>query len=106
MTEFPRIDTSKYTVTETGQVIKDEVIPTANGIQWHKVTNWKNQEQFPQEENFPFVVLTKKDGFYLCEWEITEGWGQFYSMYEGEEIDPEDVIAWKEIDCKEIKEND
>ena len=27
-------------------------------------------------------------------------------MYEGEEIDPEDVIAWKEIDCKEIKEND
>lgn len=25
MTEFPRIDTSKYTVTETGQVIKDEV---------------------------------------------------------------------------------
>lgn len=34
MTEFPRIDTSKYTVTETGQVIKDEVIPTANGIQY------------------------------------------------------------------------
>ena len=75
-----------------------------NGIQWHKITDWKNQEQFPQEETFPFFVRTKKDGDYLCEWNITEGYGQFYSMYEGEDIDPEDVVLWAKIEIPQFKE--
>ena len=75
---------------------------TENGIQWHKVTDWKNTEQFPQEESFPYFVVTKKDGYYLCEWEIDEGCGQFYSMYEGADIDPEDVVLWAKIEIPQF----
>lgn len=75
-----------------------------NGVVWHKITDWKNQEQCPQEETFPFFVRTKKDGDYLCEWEITEGYGQFYSMYEGEDIDPKDVVLWAKIEIPQFKE--
>lgn len=88
-------------ITKLEKQIEEMNIGTKeNGI-WHKVTDWKDQYQFPQEETFPFVVQTRKDGYYLCEWEITEGYGQFYSMYEGEEIDPEDVVEWARIPLKE-----
>ena len=71
---------------------------------WHKVTDWKNTEQFPQEVSFPYFVVTKKEGYYLCEWEIDEGCGQFYSMYEGVDIDPEDVVMWQKIEIPQFKE--
>ena len=77
---------------------------TENCIEWHKVTDWKNTEQFPQEESFPYFVVTKKDGYYLCEWEIDEGCGQFYSMYEGVDIDPENVVLWAKIEIPQFKE--
>ncbi|MCR5494813.1 MAG: hypothetical protein K6F15_04170 [Treponema sp.] len=60
MTEFPRIDTSKYTVTETGQVIKDEVIPTENGIQIHDMR--KNPNDLPNCDE------SKQITFYVEEW--------------------------------------
>ena len=81
-----------------------EDVLSENCVQLHKITDWKNQEQFPKDETFNYIVRTKKDGDYICEWDITEGYGQFYSIYDGEGIDPEDVVCWAKIEIPQFKE--
>lgn len=64
---------------------------------WHNITDWTKQEQFPDSEGFLYVIECKESHYHLCEYEITEGYGQFYTFPDGEDIDPEDVVRWIEI---------
>lgn len=64
---------------------------------WHNVTDWTKQEQFPDSEGFLYVIECKESYYHLCEYEITEGYGQFHTFPDGEDIDPEDVVRWIEI---------
>ena len=75
---------------------------TENGIQWHKVTDWKNQEQFPNDELKNYLVYInlkylKIKQYVVCDLDITEGFRQFYLDDGDDYIDPEDIIAWCEI---------
>ena len=75
---------------------------TENGIQWHKVTDWKKQEQFPNDETELYLVYInlkylKIKQYVVCNLDITDGFRQFYDDDSNDEIDPEDVIAWCEI---------
>ena len=75
---------------------------TENGIQWHKVTDWKKQEQFPNDETELYLVYInlkylKIKQYVVCNLDITEGFRQFYDDDSNDEIDPEDVIAWAKI---------
>ena len=70
---------------------------TENGVKWHKVTDWKNQDQFPDDELKIYLVCIKNNPYALCSYEITDGYGQFYLADGIEEVDPENVIAWCEI---------
>ena len=110
MTEFPRIDTSKYTVTETGQVIKDEVIPTANGKEWHYVKDG----DIPKENEYIMIYSKLADNIAVgkrrCAGKIRKRcvYEWYFATYEGTYcLRDKDIIAWKEIVLpKEIKEND
>ena len=100
MTEFPRIDTSKYTVTETGQVIKDEVIPTANGIQWHYVKDG----DLPKENEYIMIYSKLADNIAVgkrrCAGKIRKRcvYEWYFATYEGTYcLRDKDIIAWKEI---------
>ena len=70
---------------------------------WHKITDWKNQEQFPDNICKKYLVYINLKyleikQYVVCTLDITEGCRQFYFDDGGEEdVDPEDVIAWKEI---------
>ena len=65
--------------------------------QWHKITDWKDNSQFPKDELTTYLVRLYQDHYAICELDITEGYRQFYLPDNLEEIDPEDVIAWCEI---------
>lgn len=62
--------------------------------QWHKITDWKNNSQFPNDELKTYLVRLYQDHYVICELDIT---GQFYLPDNLEDIDPQDVIAWCEI---------
>ena len=73
-----------------------------NGIVWHKITDWKDQEQFPDnicEEYLVYINLKYLEikQYAVCCLDITEGCRQFYLDDGDDDIDPEDVIAWCEI---------
>ena len=75
---------------------------TENSIQWHKITDWKNQEQFPDDVCKGYLVYInlkylKIKQYVVCNLDITEGFRQFYLDDGDDDIDPEDVIAWCEI---------
>lgn len=65
--------------------------------QWHKVTDWEDNSQFPKDELQTYVVRLYQDHYVICELDITEGYRQFYLPDNLEYIDPQDVIAWCEI---------
>ena len=73
-----------------------------NEVVWHKITDWKKQEQFPNDESELYLVYInlkylKIKQYVVCNLDITEGFKQFYDDDSNDEIDPEDVIAWCEI---------
>ena len=65
--------------------------------QWHKITDWKDNSQFPNDEFKTYLVRLYQDHYVVCELDITEGYSQFYLPDNLDDIDPEDVIAWCEI---------
>ena len=65
--------------------------------QWHKITDWKDNSQFPNDELKTYLVCLYQDQYVICEMEITEGYRQFYLQDNLDAIDPQDVIAWCEI---------
>lgn len=65
--------------------------------QWHKITDWKDNSQFPKDELTTYLVRLYQDHYAICELDITEGYRQFYLLDNLDDIDPEDVIAWCEI---------
>lgn len=65
--------------------------------QWHKITDWKDNSQFPNDEIKTYLVRLYQDHYIICEMEITEGYRQFYLQDNLAAIDPQDVIAWCEI---------
>jgi hypothetical protein len=71
---------------------------------WHYVTNWEDNSQFPTDEFETYLVRLYQDHYVVCELEITEGYRQFWLVDNLEPIDPQDVIAWKEIVPPDIKE--
>ena len=62
--------------------------------QWHKITDWKNNSQFPKDELKTYLVRLYQDHYVMCELDI---YRQFYLPDNLEDIDPKDVIAWCEI---------
>ena len=65
--------------------------------QRHKVTNWEDNDQFPNDELETYLVRLYQDHYVVCELDITEGYRQFFLSDNLEYIDPQDVIAWCEI---------
>lgn len=97
-------------IWEEGELTVDEIVRLAylagaeeNGVVWHKITDWKDQEQFPDnicEKYLVYINLKylKIKQYAVCTLDITEGCRQFYFDDGGEEdVDSEDVIAWCEI---------
>lgn len=65
--------------------------------QWHEITDWKDNSQFPNDELKTYLVRSYQYYYVICELDITEGYRQFYLPDNLEYIDPQDVIAWCEI---------
>ena len=61
---------------------------------WHKVTNWEDNNQFPDDELKTYLVRLYQDRYAICELDITEGYRQFYSSDNFYDIDPQDVVEW------------
>lgn len=61
--------------------------------QWHEVTDWKDNSQFPNDELKTYLVRLYQDHYVICELDITKGCRQFYLPDNLEEIDPKDVIV-------------
>lgn len=75
--------------------------------EWHKVTDWKDNSQFPNDETETYLVLIHlyQNHYIVCELDITEGYRQFYLEGNLEPVDPQYVIAWKEIVPPDIEED-
>ena len=71
--------------------------------QVHKVTDWKDNSQFPKDELKTYVVRLYQDHYVICELNITEGHGQFYLSDNLEYIDPQDVMEWCELSMFEVE---
>lgn len=65
--------------------------------QWHKITDWEDNNQFPDNDIKTYLVLLPLYQYVVCELDITEGYRQFWLEDGLEPIDPQDVIAWCEI---------
>lgn len=46
--------------------------------QWHKVTNWEDNDQFPNDELETYLVRLYQGHYVVCELDITEGYRQFF----------------------------
>ncbi|MCR5494812.1 MAG: hypothetical protein K6F15_04165 [Treponema sp.] len=82
---------------------------TENGIQWHKVADG----DLPKENEYIMIHSKLADNIAVgkrrCAGKIRKRcvYEWYFATYEGTYcLKDKDVIAWKEIDCKEIKEND
>lgn len=90
--------TKNYVHCKSCTRIKDFLVGLKAGRpQWHNVTDWKDNSQFPKEELKTYLVCLYQDHYVICELDITEGYRQFYLPDNLEFIDPQDVIAWCEI---------
>ena len=65
--------------------------------QWHKITDWKDNSQFPTDELKTYLVRLYQNHYVICDVDITEGYRQFYLSDNLDAIDPKDVIEWCEI---------
>lgn len=65
--------------------------------QWHKVTNWEDNSQFPDDESETYLVCLYQNHYVVCGVSVTEGYREFWLEDNLENIDPQDVVAWKEI---------
>lgn len=74
--------------------------------EWHKITDWKDNSQFPDDECKTYLVYLRQGDYFVCELDITEGYRQFYLTYNLDDIDPQNVTAWKEIVLPDLKESE
>ena len=91
--------TKNYVHCKTCTRIKDFLAGLKAGRpKWHKVTDWKDNSQFPNEELKTYLVRLYQDHYVICEVEIIDGYySEFYLPDNLEFIDPQDVIAWCEL---------